>query len=202
MIKNKRLILNCAVLLMLASCASYQAASLTMLPETPAMEPLNNSQVSVSWKVYDEDESKTYLGRNLLNEGYIPVQLTIHNRSTDPVFLSSHNFNIPLAPANQVAEKAHTSTAVRVIGWGVPGLIIWPFLIPAVFDGIKSSEANSALDADYQAKSLKEQTIQPHSQFNCVVFVPEAHKNQKLEMFLVNQRTQEKVACRSIVCNP
>lgn len=121
------------------------------------------------------------------------MQMTVHNNSSDVLYLSPENFNIPLAAAHDVSRKVHTSTATRIVAWGVPGLFIWPFLIPAVYDGIKSSEANDALDFDYREKAVKEQLIQPRSTYNAVVFIPKDQANQPIEMFLVDQKTREKV---------
>lgn len=193
MLKSKRLLLM--PLMLLVGCASYEASMLTSLPVHSAVQSRQNPNVLVTWKIFDNQDSKTYLGRDLISEGYIPIQMTIRNNSADPMYLNPSNFSIPLPPINEVANKVHTSTAGRVVGWGAPGLIIWPLLIPAIYDGIKSKEANAALDADYLAKAIKEQTIQPHSSFNGVVFLPQQMANQSLEMFLVNQRTNEKVLC-------
>lgn len=177
--------------MLLTGCASYQAS---MLGSLPIEEPLQNNNVMISWKKFDEKDSETYLGRNLIAEGFVPVQMTIRNHSTDPMYLSPNNFSIQLPPVYQVAEKVHTSTAGRVLGWGIPGLALWPLLIPAVYDGIQSKEANRALNMDYLAKSIKEQTIQPHSSFNGVVFVPKDKIGDSIELFLVNQRTNEKIS--------
>jgi hypothetical protein len=191
--KSKRLLLM--PLMLLAGCASYEASMLTSLPVQSAVQSRHNPNVLVTWKIFNDQDSKIYLGRDLISEGYIPIQMTIRNNSSDPMYLHPQNFSVPLPPINEVANKVHTSTAGRVAGWGVPGLLIWPLLVPAIYDGIKSKEANAALDADYFAKAIKEQTIQPHSSFNGVFFLPKQMTNQPLEMFLVNQRTNEKVPC-------
>ena len=194
MLKNSRKMLMYSSLIFLAGCANYSASSLATLPLEMANQSDENTNVLVSWKVFDEKDSKTYLGRDLLSEGYIPVQMTIRNNSTDPMYLNSSNFSIPLPSLGEVSDKVHTSTAARVVGWGAPGLLIWPLLIPAVYDGIKSKEANASLDADYLAKTVKEHLIQPHTSFNGVVFVPKEQVGQPLDMFLVNQRTYKKLS--------
>ena len=191
MFKGKKLVLG--ALILLTGCASYNASTLSTLPAEGAIQSAENPHVLVSWKTFDEVDCKRYLGRNVISEGYMPIQLTIRNNTSDPMYFNPQNFNVPLASVNEVAGKAHTSTAGRVVGWGVGGLFIWPLLIPAVYDGIKSSEANGLLDADYEAKALREQTIQPKSLFNGVVFVPQQYSNQGIEMFLVNQKNQEKL---------
>lgn len=191
MSKSKKCLL--ASLILLTGCASYSASTLATLPAESAVESQKSPNVLVSWKAFDVSDCKRYLGRNVISEGYMPLQLTIRNNSTDPVYFNPQNFNIPLASVNEVASKAHTSTAGRVVGWGVGALFIFPLVIPAIYDGIKSSEANDALDADYEAKSLREHVIQPMSTFNGVVFVPQKYSYQNIEMFLVNQKTHEKI---------
>lgn len=191
MSKSKKCLL--ASLILLTGCASYSASTLATLSAESAVESPKSPDVLVSWKAFDVTDCKRYLGRNVISEGYMPLQLTIRNNSTDPVYFNPQNFNIPLASVNEVASKAHTSTAGRVVGWGVGALFIFPLVIPAIYDGIKSSEANDALDADYEAKALREHVIQPMSTFNGVVFVPQKYSYQNIEMFLVNQKTHEKI---------
>ncbi len=186
--------LMCSALLFLTGCASYEASSLsTLCQDSPIITTHQNSDVSTSWKVFDKKDCKTFLGRDVLSKGYVPVQMTIRNNSNDPMYISPDNFNIALMPSDQVAEKVHTSTAGRVAAWGVCGLILSPFLIPAIYDGIRSSNANRSLDADYQFKSLKEHLIQPRATWSSIIFIPKKELNQRIEMFLVNDRTQEKI---------
>ena len=195
---NKIRTVTASMLILLSGCASYHASSLSMLPEESGIESTQSSKVLVSWKAFDKKECKTYLGRDVLSEGFVPVQFTIRNNSNDPMYLSPSNFNKPLSPVNQVANTVHTNTSGRVAAWGVGGLFFFPLLVPAFVDGIKSLHANEALDADYEGKALKEQTIQPHSSFNGVVFIPKESAGEKIEMFLVNLTTNEKVAFSEI----
>lgn len=190
-----------SALILLTGCASYQASTLSMLDPGITGSTLpsqQNSDVLVSWKVFSKKDCQTYLGRDVLSEGYIPVQLTIHNNSPDSLYLSPNNFNIPLSSATEVANTVHTSTSGRVAVWGVGGLLFFPLLIPAFVDGFKSIQANQALDADYAEKSLKEQIIQPRSELNGIVFIPKEHANQTLEMFLINQTTHERAGFSEI----
>ncbi len=194
MLKQKKQLGAYAALALLTGCASYHASTLSTLPQdTAVISQSSEKNVAVSWKTFDRNESELYLGRDVAAEGYVPVQVTIWNNSSDPLYLNPLQFNIVLPSPSEVAGKVHTSTAGRVVGWGVPGLFLWPFLIPAVYDGIQSSHANSALDADYQEKAIKEKTIQPKTHFNGVIFVPKEKAKGDIEMFLLNQRTQEKL---------
>ena len=106
---------------------------------------------------------------------------------------SPDNFNISLFSPAKVAKKVHTSTTGRAIGWGIGGLLLWPLFIPAIYDGIKSAKANHSLDSDYQAKALSEQMIRFYKTLNTLVFIPKENIKQNIEMFLVNERTKEKI---------
>lgn len=198
MSKNKKHIFTYSALILLTGCASYNASTLSMLSPETAMQSKENPNVLVSWKAFDKKDCETYLDRNVLSEGYIPIQLTIRNNSTDPMYLSPDNFSTPVSSSDEVARKVHTSTGGRIAAWGIGGLIFFPLLVPAVVDGFGSAKANDSLDADYKAKTLKEHTIQPHSSFNGVVFIPKQYADQKIQMFLVNQKTQAKVAFSEI----
>lgn len=174
-------------------CPSYNASILSPLPETSAMRTSSNPHVLVSWKFFEKDDCKTYLGRNVLAKGYIPVQVTIRNYSKDSMYLEASHFNIPLLPVNEVASSVHASTIARVLGWGIPGLLLWPLLAQALCDGIQSPIVNASLDADYQSKAVNSHIIQPYTTFNGIVFIAEDSVSQPFEMFLINQNTHEKL---------
>ena len=193
MFKNRKHICFCATLVLLSGCANYSASSLSTLSSSAAVPSAKNSNITAAWKVFDKNDCQTYLGRNLLAEGYVPVQMTIRNQSEDPLYLSADNFSISLPSPARVAKTVHTSTGGRVAAWGIPGLIITPLLIPAIYDGILSSNANDSLDADYQSKALSDHIIQPHSHFDTIIFVPKGKIKQSIEMFLINETTQEKI---------
>lgn len=201
MSNNKKHIFIYSALILLTGCASYNASTLSVLSTDTAIQSTENPNVLVSWKAFDKKDCEIYLDRDVLAEGYIPVQLTIRNNSNDPMYLSPTNFTVPVSPSNEVAQKVHTSTGGRVAAWGIGGLFFFPLLVPAVVDGIGSANANAALDSDYNTKTLKEQTIQPHSSFNGVVFIPKNYAHEKIQMFLVNQKTNQKVAFSEIPLN-
>lgn len=200
MMKHTKFALPLSALLLLTGCASYQASALPLLTQATALQSFQEQNVHVMWKIFDRKECKTYLDRDILAKGYIPVHLTFHNESNDPLSLSPYNFSAPVAPVYEVAHKVHTSTAGRALGWGLPGLMLFPpLVIPGVVDGVKSFNANKALDHDYELKSIKEQVISPHATFNCVAFVPEEYANQAIHLHLVNQKTGQKVAATDII---
>ena len=195
---NKKHAFIYSSLILLTGCASYTASNLEVLPVENAIFSNQDSNVSISWQTLDEKGSEIYLGRNVIKEGYIPLQMTIRNNSNDPMYFNPSNLNTPISSTSEVANKVHTSTGGRVAAWGIGGLIFFPLLVPAVVDGLKSANANDALDADYHDKALKEQTIQPHSIFNGVVFVPKRYADQNIQVYLINLKTNQKVAFTEI----
>jgi len=81
----------------------------------------------------------------------------------------------------------------RALIYGVPGLIIWPLLIPAVADGVGSSQANQKLDADYSSKGVNETMIQPYTTVNRIIFVPKSEFNGAFRLVLLNRETRAKL---------
>lgn len=192
-LNKKHFFLLGSLVLSLAGCANYTASILDPLSPAIATRSSGNEGVLVSWKLFDQNACHTYLGRDVIDEGYVPAQITIRNDSADPMYLGTGNFSIPFSSPAEVARSVHTSTTGRALGWGIPGLFIWPLLIPAVYDGIQSSNANAALDADYASKAIKEHIIQPYTVFNGVVFIPKGKIGETIDLFLVNQKTSEKL---------
>lgn len=107
--------------------------------------------------------------------------------------MSPQAFSIPLAPAEDVARYVHTNTVGRSLIYGVPGIIIWPLLVPAVADGVGSSQANQKLDADYSSKGVNETIIQPYTTLNRVVFVPKSEFNGGFRLTLLGKETRNKL---------
>jgi hypothetical protein len=184
-----------SALVLLSGCASYRASSLDSLSGAmiQSSSSKTNEQIMVSAKAFDPMDCKHYLGRNVLREGYQPVQLFIQNNSDKNYIVSLDRLSLPHAYPEQVAKTVHTSTMARVLGYGIPGVLIaWPLIIPAVLDGIKSSEANDALDMDFHIKSARqEQIVAPRSYFNKLVFVDKNLYQPDFTLTLIEQETKK-----------
>ena len=178
---------------MLSCCASYNAAPLnTLSSEAIHSSSDKNSPIFVAAKAYDKSDCKRYLDRDVISNGYQPVQLYIQNNSDKSYSFSLNRIDLPFAREDEVSRKAHTSTVGRALGYGIPGLLVlWPLIIPAVVDGIKSSEANDALDYDFSSKIARDQTIRPHSHFNKIIFVPVGDFRQSFNVTLIDQDSNE-----------
>ncbi|MBX3718125.1 MAG: hypothetical protein KF898_00575 [Parachlamydiales bacterium] len=179
---------------LLSGCASYNAAPLNNLSSDVmhSSYEAKNSDVVVTAKAYDKLDCKRYLDRDVIAKGYQPIQLYIQNNSDRSYSFSLNRIDLPYARQEEVAGKVHTSTVGRILGYGVPGVIIlWPLIIPAVVDGIKSADANEALDNDFSSKIARDQTINPHSYFNKIIFVPVSDFQQSFNVTLIDQESNK-----------
>jgi len=184
-------IISFLALLGLAGCANYQARPLNRL--TPVIPPNVQEQfLSFSYHIFSQSDCLKYLDRDVLSKGYQPIHIAVTNHSSRSFYLSLGNFSFPCASALEVAQRVHTSTTKRVVGYGVLGLFIWPFMIPAIVDGIGSQEANQQLNMDFSKKALEDQSISPFSTINGLIFVPVEHFNQNFSFALIDQENHDR----------
>jgi len=140
----------------------------------------NNTTISkktpnilIAAKAFNKVDCKKYLDRDLLAKGYQPVQIIIKNDSNKTFIFSPDQVNLPCARIEEVVERVHTSTVGRATGYGTAAVLTSGlFAIPAIIDGVKSSNANKALDSDYFAKAAKRQILPPNTKLNGVLFIP------------------------------
>ncbi len=183
-----------AVLTVLSGCANYSAPPLNdfsseVIYSRPVVENEEENGVLVIAKEFSRVDCKKFLDRDVLSKGYQPVQLSIQNNSDDSYSFSLSRVGLSCTSPEEVANTVHTSTVGRATGYGVGALFIWPLAIPAIVDGIKSSEANEALDHDFASKTARDQTILPHSHFNKLIFVPVHVYQAAFELTLLNLET-------------
>ena len=175
------------------SCASYKATSLPKLNPEFAPKSAKQAEVACAVKVFTKDDCRRYYDKDLIDKGYQPIQITISNQSKSYYLFSKDGISLPTVPPEEVAKKAYRSTTGRAVGYGVAGLFIWPLLIPAVVDGVGSSNANTQMDIDFAAKRLQETIIQPYSTINGVIFVPTTELQQNLIINIINRETADKL---------
>jgi hypothetical protein len=178
--------------LFLSGCASYNASPLNNLTvitvqKTPGNTTNSAKDLTVVTKAYTKADCKKYLDRDVIEKGYQPIQLFIKNDTEKNYVFSLNRLSVPCARPEEVAEKVHTSTAGRAAGYGAAALILWPLAIPAVVDGVKSSNANEALDNDFSSKTARDQVIAAHSYFNKIIFVPVNESTSNLTVTLIDQ---------------
>jgi hypothetical protein len=181
---------SCALLtLFLSGCASYRAMPLNNMYSERVR--YTTPDVVMMAKAFDKRDCKRYLDRDVISKGYLPVQLAIENKSDRNYLFSLNRVSLPCASPEEVAEKVHTSTIARAAGYGAAALIFWPFAIPAVVDGVKSAQANDALDNDFTTKAAKDQLIAAHSHVNMVMFVPAESYHSSFHVTLIDLKNNQ-----------
>lgn len=191
---NKKLKLSVLFsLMLLSSCASYKANTLTHLSPQAAAYSDQKEGVIIACRAFTKQDCKRYLDRDVIKKGFQPIQITIKNDSNRFLIFSKNSIDLPLADAASVADTVHTSTVGRATAYGVGALFIWPLAIPAIVDGVKSSNANEQLDRDFAAKVTNDQTIIPSGQLNGLIFVPTESYRESFTLTLVDKDTKEKI---------
>lgn len=180
-----------ALALSFTSCASYSASPLCNPSPDLIQTAPRNEGISVVSKTFTRNDCDRFLDRDVLAEGYQPVQIYVQNDSDKSYVFSLNRITLPVARPEEVAEKVHTSTAGRAAGYGAGALILWPLVIPAIVDGIMSSNANDALDNDFLGKAARDQVIFPHSRFNAIIFVPVHAYQNSYTITLIDHDSKE-----------
>jgi hypothetical protein len=178
--------------LFLFGCAHYRVSN---LPSNNVMDYPNRSEqngVTVACKVFDAAETKQIFSGNTLEKGYQPLYLIIDNRSGNTYqFDKRSSLSKRCTPAMEVAQVCGFNTAGRATAYGVAGLFVWPLLIPAVVDGVGSSNANQQMQADYAYKEIKGGRIIPNELRDGVAFVDKVKPGEILIVRLTNMESNE-----------
>jgi hypothetical protein len=190
--KIKKSLTITIAMLLLSGCASYQASSLSSMAsevvlKKQSISTLDHNDIIVCAKAFDPADCMKYLDRDVISQGFQPIQIYIQNNSNKDYSFSLGQITLPVASSESVAEKVHTNTVGRVVGYSVGALFLWPLVIPAVVDGLKASEANEKLDKDFAAKTARDQIIYGKSHFNKVIFVPVKDYQDRFSITLINQ---------------
>lgn len=186
--------LSLAIVPFLAGCAGYQSRALKKLTPKPVPQ---HEKILFDAKAFNNCDCNTYLDRNVICAGYTPIQIAIKNESNRYIEFTTDRVNLNTLPANLVAESVYQSVLARALGYGIPGLFIWPLLIPAVLDSIWASEANEFLLRDYLGKAISNKTLVPDSELEGLIFVANNQYQNKLEVTLIDRDSLEKIVCKS-----
>lgn len=161
--------LSLLMLFGLTGCAKYRATSLKSLT---VRSQTKKSSISFSHKVFSASDCRRYLGRNVIRKRYQPIQITFTNNTDQYFTLSKHSLSFDCVSTKEVAKSVRFNTVGRVVGYSILGIFLWPFIIPAIVDGIGSAKANKEIEADFTAKALSKMVVEPHSKVSGIVFIP------------------------------
>lgn len=182
-------------MMFLSGCASYHSASLAALSPLLVTEYEEMEGLSIGGKAFSVEECITYLDRDLLKKGIQPIQLTFYNQTDKNYLFSTSQVGLACSTSEEVAKKVHTATVGRVVGYTAGALLsvalfIPPLLIvPAVVDGIRSSQANQKLDHDFSEKAADCFLIPPGTFKTTLLFVPKGKFSPVFDLTLIEEET-------------
>lgn len=182
------------IAIILPGCAGYNSQPLRPLASTASIYD-KKERVSISYQAFSKNESLQYLGKDVLKAGYQPIQITIYNNTQRNLLFSPTHISLPTVSADIVAKSVYDSSTQRAVGWGITGLFIPIFLIPAIVDTSWSVDANQEMEIDYKTKATKEQLISAGSSLNGVIFVPADAYKKPFTVTLTDVGTDEKLEC-------
>lgn len=188
------IMLICGSMLFLAGCADYKALPLQRIDYKGKKQG-----VTMSYRVFNKADCRKYLGRDVLKKGYQPIQITICNNTDESYVISPSSFSLPVAPVELVAQRVHTSTVGRAVGYGAAAWLTCGLLvIPAIVDGIGSAEANEQLDIDFASKTLSlDGVLRPHQVLNGIVFVAKGTFTEDFTFALMNAESKKELTLSS-----
>lgn len=134
--------------------------------------PFQREGVAIEVKAYSPNESREFLSKNLLSEGFAPVQVTVQNHSKKTYYLFRESVEVEHLEASSVTSHYTRSAIPRSIAFKVAAFFFWPFVIPSVLDSAYSFHSHYKMKSDFHAKSLKEEgeVILPYSSVHRVLF--------------------------------
>ena len=181
--------ISAASTFLLTGCAHYRASDLTS-PDPQYIKTYSElPDIEIGCKAFSKDDCRDYLGRDILAQGYQPILLTFYNKTDHYYLFSTGGMSLTCVSPKQVANTVHTSTATRVIGYGIGSIFIPILIIPAIVDGICSSHSNTALDRDFASKGKQDFIIDPKSFRKTVVFIRNRDFHSVFDLTLVERET-------------
>lgn len=179
--------------ILFSGCAKYKSHKLA--------EPIGvvhqQNNIEIKAEALTDADCHHYFSRRVLSKGYQPIQLCIKNGSNQTYILNADNIDIQIEDRKNVARSLELNTAGRVVGWGLPGLFLWPFFVPAAVEGVKSSNANKKLSDDFSQRVLNYNSrlvITPGSSINKVFFVMTENFKNKFDITLENKHSKELIS--------
>jgi hypothetical protein len=177
-----------ASLLVFDTCKNWRSvAPAEIVAEEASLE---KGGVLISSKAYSSDESKTFLGTDMVDKGYQPVEISIQNNTSKTYKLEADKVTLPTASASKMTWNVTKGTIPRSIGYKVASFFFWPFMIPGTIDSFRTLKSHKNLKADLSAKILKDETIIPYSTVKRVLFVPKEEFKPDYQVILFEVERQ------------
>ncbi len=160
-----------ALLVVLASCASYQPSS-AVLAAPEELRTVESDGLVLGLKLYrDPEEQQALFDADLAKAGVIAIDVRVENHRAAPVLVRAADATLTAGEAGTLLPASASRTAVRVGEKGSKvGATIAFGLIGALAASQAEEKARSARVADYRAKALKDIELGPGERAEGVIF--------------------------------
>ncbi|MFA6065664.1 MAG: hypothetical protein WC707_00600 [Candidatus Babeliaceae bacterium] len=160
-----------------------------------------SQKISLGCKVFSKVESIECFGKDVVSQGYKPLHISISNTTQRYLKFAQNDISLKTVPAEIVARSVYSSTAKRILGWGIACLFFPILFIPAIITSVSSYCANDALTNTFIAKSATDRIIAPGSHYDGIIFVPTDDYSNRFTIMLSDKDSSEKIACNvDMVC--
>ncbi|MBS0615582.1 MAG: hypothetical protein JSR58_03400 [Verrucomicrobia bacterium] len=145
----------------------------TMSMASPKPVSFKGQGLELAAKVYSSEDSKEYLHRDLIAQGFIPVEVSINNNTGKSYAISGASVPMSCATPSQVAWSITKKSLPRSIGLKIASFFFWPFMIPSTIDSIHGYKSHRSMVKDLTAKTLKEkdEVIPPYAAVKRIIYV-------------------------------
>lgn len=150
---------------------------------------LEHREVLVSAKVLTATESKQCFGHDLPGRGIDALELTIQNNTPREYSVSASAVDLPRVEAKDIAFRITKSSLPRSIAYRMASVFFWPFAIPGTIDSIKTLLHHRQIKKDFISKSLRDEVIAPYATYHRVLFVPQHHIQECVDVTLIDLDT-------------
>ncbi len=150
MLSNRLPLLVLPLILLLPGCASYQTHQLKNLATETAQYEQINEQITVRvYQLNKRDANKLFDGRGYYlfskKKTYYPIQITVFNKSNDPVILLRENITLSLAPKEAIIKAMEYDVAART---AIPAALGVLGVLARIAAGSDSHYGNCATTVD------------------------------------------------------
>lgn len=173
----------------LGGCAKYTPREL----QKPIGLSKEVENVKVTAAVLTDADCHYYFSRRMASKGFVAVQLMIQNKGKETFVLDMNDVGLQLEDQRSIARALHLNTFNRVVAYLIPSLFLWPFIIPAAVEGVKSNNANRSLDRDFSRRIIDGDSrliIRPGSTVNKVMVVRNENLQSSFDLVIQNKNTK------------
>jgi hypothetical protein len=190
MIQLKLCMAAIVVVSLFTGCARYSAHALPGVETVMATHMQRQGNIHVGTKFLSSSECKSTFGSSKVMEHYQPVVIAITNNSEKVVVFRKDQMSHIAYPAELVAADCKFNTMCRAASYGIASLFCWPMVIPAIVDGIGSSNANNQMASDYAIKEIQNAELQPGMHLVGVAFLDKMNRGEGLTIKLFDDNRQ------------